>query len=88
MPTALKDQIVWVKYISIFICYQNNAEGKEIESQKKVAFKGITFTQTGEFTMPVTSVRQGSIHAELIGENGQWNELKVHVDKKVLLFQP
>lgn len=69
-------------------CLETNAKGEEVESQKKVALKGITLTQPGEVTLPIAKVEKDSIRAELIGDSFEWKELKVGHDKKEKTFRP
>ncbi|MCM2351358.1 MAG: hypothetical protein NDI69_15150 [Bacteriovoracaceae bacterium] len=69
-------------------CLETNAKGQEVESQKKVALKGITLTQPGDVILPMAKVEKDSIRAELIGDSFEWKELKVGHDKKEKTFRP
>jgi hypothetical protein len=72
----------------LFSCFGYSEAGKEVELEKKVFFKGITFTKAGEFTVPISSVADGALRAELLGEKFNWNELKISRNKKEWVFRP
>jgi hypothetical protein len=71
-----------------FYCSECNAEGKEVESQKKVVLDVVKLTKRGEFVVPIVSVDIGSMRAELIGEKFKWNGLRVRLPGKEKVFRP
>jgi hypothetical protein len=71
-----------------FLCTEFDAEGREIEAQKKAVLKGVKLLNVGEFDVPVASVKIGSIRAELVGEEFKWKELKVRLPGKERVFRP
>ena len=70
------------------LCTETDAEGREIEVQKKAALEGVKMANLGEFDTPVASVKTGSVSAELVGEEFKWNELKVSLPGKERIFRP
>ena len=59
-----------------------------VEIPKKVVFQDINLMQTGEITLPTTSITKNSIKAELLGDPFEWKGLKVETEKKEKMFRP
>jgi hypothetical protein len=70
----------------VFFCVQDSVVGNEAESRKEILFQEISFTDTGEYPHPVTSVAHGTLRAEIIGPMFAWKKLKVHLSKREKIF--
>lgn len=69
-------------------CVETNAKGEEVESQKKVALKGVTLVQPGDISLPMAKAQNDGLKAELLGDTFEWNKLKVVQKEKEKVFTP
>ncbi len=69
-------------------CLEHDKKGDEIEVIKKVDLPEMKFKVLGETTLPLKRVERDAFKAELLGEVFEWQELKVHYQKKEKTFRP
>lgn len=69
-------------------CLETDAKGNDVESVKRIDLKGITMNNFKEVTLPVKKDDTAPLKAELIGEDFEWKELKVSMEKREKVFKP
>jgi hypothetical protein len=69
-------------------CSETDVKGNDVESERKIDLKGIIMSKPQVVTLPVKKDASASLKAELIGEDFDWHELKVSVDKREKVIKP